>query len=215
MFSHIAKTFLLKSKRGKTILLSLAHISNMVEKLGTTPIEYFYLSREKLLSEASKSQAQFRFIEFGVFEGALAKYFMKFNSELVESWHGFDTFTGLPKDWGDLPAGTFSTGGETPKIDGMKLHWYVGLVEASKKEIGKAAREISLAKFIIFDLDLYEPSKTAWDCIEHELRPGDVIYFDEAYYYDERNLISEIIDIKQINLKIIGFTIFGVAYLIS
>jgi hypothetical protein len=214
LFSQFIRIFILKRKKGKIILLSLAHVSRMVEKLGTTSIEYFCISRETLLSKASMSQTQFRFIEFGVFEGALAKHFLRFNKMKIESWHGFDTFTGLPTDWGDLPAGTFSTGGQVPKVNDKNLHWHVGTIEESKNEIIRVAKQVPLAKFIIFDLDLYAPSKNAWNYIEDELKSGDIIYFDEAYYYDERNLIAEILSNNKIRIKIIGFTLFGVAYLI-
>jgi hypothetical protein len=44
---------------------------------------------------------------------------------------------------------------------------------------------------ILFDLDIFEPSLAAWDHLKSSLRPGDLLYFDEAFDSDERRLLDE------------------------
>jgi hypothetical protein len=38
---------------------------------------------------------------------------------------------------------------------------------------------------------VYEPSKVAWDWLRPHLRPGDILYFDEAFDADERRLLDD------------------------
>jgi hypothetical protein len=47
----------------------------------------------------------------------------------------------------------------------------------------------------LFDLDLYEPSAFALKCIAGHLKPGDLLYFDEAFDpWHERRLLDELLD---------------------
>lgn len=56
--------------------------------------------------------------------------------------HGFDTFTGLPQAWGDEPAGSYSTGGMVPNMEG-EVHFHKGLfgdtIEPFLHELGNEA----------------------------------------------------------------------------
>lgn len=172
----------------------------------------FYLTRERLFDSILLRQKRFIFLEFGVSEGKLTEYFFRKYKSRIDSYHGFDTFMGLPEAWGDLPAGTFSTDGKTPKINSTKVYWHVGRVEDAGQEIFRITNTKSLPKIFIFDLDLYGPSKSVWLAIKKNLNSGDILYFDEAYYYDERNLVEEILLDVGPSIQILGFTIFGVAY---
>jgi hypothetical protein len=104
-------------------------------------------------------------------------------------WHGFDTFEGLPTSFRSLDQGTFTAGGHPPAIADQRLHWHVGLVEETLEELNLASRT---GRFLVlFDLDLYAPSLFAWDLIKTHIRPGDVLYFDEAYDSNERRLLVD------------------------
>ena len=184
----------------------------MKEQLKSQTVDSFYLTRERMFDSIIFRQEKFIFLEFGVSEGKLTEYFFhKYNSR-IDSYHGFDTFMGLPEPWGDLPAGTFSTEGRTPKIDSKRVHWHIGKVEDSRELITQITNTNHLPKIFIFDLDLYEPSKSVWLAIKKNLNPGDILYFDEAYYYDERNLVEEILIDMGTSIQILGFTIFSTAY---
>lgn len=70
------------------------------------------VSKTQIWDEAVKrigADAELTYIEFGVYKGDSIKYvaqqFINPNSEFL----GFDSFEGLPEQWGDLPKGTFST----------------------------------------------------------------------------------------------------------
>ncbi|UUY04102.1 hypothetical protein LRS13_00815 [Svornostia abyssi] len=47
------------------------------------------------------------------------------------------------------------------------------------------------SRLILFDLDLYEPTLVAWNVLGPLLKPGDVLYFDEAIDDDERRILNE------------------------
>ena len=64
--------------------------------------------------------------EFGVASGRSARMTQEM-LPLDTHIHGFDTFTGLPVAWGNEPAGSYSTGGAIPKMEGGNVHFHKGL----------------------------------------------------------------------------------------
>ena len=61
------------------------------------------------------------------------------------------------------------------------------------------------AEWFFFDLDIYEPTKVAYDHLKPFICKGDIIYFDEARMADEWKLLMEevFLDFK---FKLIGAT---------
>lgn len=130
--------------------------------------------------------------EFGVAHGYATQWWLSRLGPNV-TWHGFDRFTGLPREWSDQGVGAFSNGGKPPAIDDPRVHWHVGDVEDTLKSVDIAAAREDAQWLILFDLDLYEPTAFAWDVLGEHLRSGDVIYLDEAYDRDERRVLDEMI----------------------
>ena len=71
-----------------------------------------------------------------------------------------------------------------------RITWHVGDLEDTIGEM-EAEHIASGRRLAYFDLDLYDPSKVAWEWIRPHLRPGDILYFDEAFDADERRLLDE------------------------
>lgn len=143
-----------------------------------------------------------RGVEFGVALGYASAWWLD-HLPSGSTWDGFDRFTGLPRAWRFLPAGEFDAGGNPPPIVDPCVTWHVGDIDAT---IG----ELSLVRdgrpwLVIFDFDIYEPSKVAWDHIASALRPGDVLYFDEAFDRDERHLLDHYI-LPAISCEAVGWT---------
>ncbi len=128
--------------------------------------------------------------EFGVAWGYATGWWLSRLRHDHAKWHGFDSFEGLPAQFRDWPPGTFSADGNVPAIDDPRLVWHVGWVEDTlpELELGRVPGERWL---VLFDLDLYAPSKFAWDLLCDHLLPGDLVYFDEAYDMNERRLLDE------------------------
>lgn len=110
--------------------------------------------------------------------------------ELV--WHGFDRFTGLPRAWREHPQGAFDAGGKPPPVDDERVLWHVGDSQDTLGAIDLVAAR-NAQWLVIFDLDLYEPTAFAWEAIGTHLRPGDLLYFDEAMDGDERRVLDEMV----------------------
>ncbi len=128
--------------------------------------------------------------EFGVAWGYATDYWLHALPKADLTWHGFDRFTGLPRAWRGSTAGAFTAGGEPPRIDDARIQWHIGDVEQAVAEIPlDAIRDAQVV--ILFDLDIYEPSKVAWDRLLPVVTPGDLLYFDEAFDADERRLLDE------------------------
>jgi hypothetical protein len=125
--------------------------------------------------------------EFGVAHGYLTSNWMQRPLNALVAWHGFDRFTGLPRAWRGASAGAFDNGGVAPSIDDPRLTWHVGDVEDTLPRVAVPATR----KLIFFDLDIYEPTKFAFEYLKKELGVGDLLYFDEAFDPDERTVIVD------------------------
>lgn len=112
-------------------------------------------------------------LEFGVRYGSSIRLIA---AEAKQPVHGFDTFLGLPEDWHDEEAGTYTTYGELPETpDNVSLHQ--GLFEDTLPEF--LDREKEMIRFINVDCDLYSSTKTIFDHLRERITRGTVIVFDE------------------------------------
>ena len=117
------------------------------------------------------------YMEFGVFSGTTINHI---SSQVEATVHGFDSFEGLPEQWGNVPAGKFAREGDLPKVnENVKLH--VGLFDQSLPEFLEQNGEN--AAFIHIDADLYSSAKTILDTLTFRIVPGTVIVFDEFFNY--------------------------------
>ena len=148
--------------------------------------------------------------EFGVAWGFATNWWLTRLTDPGIEWHGFDTFTGLPESWnrGGLQKyepGSFSAGGRTPPIADSRAKWHVGLV-------GDTVSAVDLEHFktrplfLLFDFDLYEPTAIALKAMAKFLKPGDIMYFDEAFDgWNERQAIDKIL-LPHFELTCLGST---------
>ena len=84
------------------------------------------------------------------------------------------------------------------------MRWHVGDVQDTLPTVDLvAARDAQW--LVLFDLDIYEPTAFAWEVISAHLRPGDIIYFDEAAMEDERRVLDEMI-LPSIGCEPVGTT---------
>jgi len=152
-------------------------------------------------------------LEFGVAWGYATNWWLRrlHGRELV--WHGFDRFTGLPRAWREHGQGAFDAGGRPPDIVDPRVRWHIGDVQDTLGEVDLgAARDAQW--LVLFDLDIYEPTAFAWQEICAHLRPGDLMYFDEAMDRDERRVLDELV-LPSIGCEPIGTTALGLGLAVT
>jgi hypothetical protein len=131
-----------------------------------------------------------RGMEFGVAWGYGTGWWLNRLPGKHLAWDGFDRFTGLPRSWRGLESGYFDAAGKPPAIDDDRVTWHVGDVEDHLVDL-RLDRDATQQLIVLFDLDIFEPSLVAWQHILPSLRPGDLLYFDEAFDHDERRLLND------------------------
>lgn len=151
-------------------------------------------SREELweLMARRLGPAPVRGFEFGVAWGYGTGWWLSRLRDDRLRWDGFDRFTGLPRQWRNLDRGHFDADGLPPALDDPRVRWHVGDVEDRIADLDLTRSE-GEQFLVIFDLDVFEPSACAWEHLRDSLRPGDVLYFDEAFDRDERHLLDHLV----------------------
>lgn len=144
-------------------------------------------------------------LEFGVFNGKSIRMIAALTDRTV---HGFDSFEGLPEDWGNEDKGTYSAFGQLPAVpDNVRLHrgWFENSIpEFLKNEKGPI-------RFINIDCDLYSSTKTIFDLLGPQIMSGTVILFDEFIGYptwqdDEFKAFHEAAEQFGWHYEILGFS---------
>lgn len=164
-----------------------------------------YVPRRTALWErvASGFPGPIRGVEFGVAHGFASAWWLD-QLPVGSTWDGFDRFTGLPRAWRYLPAGEFDNGGSPPPIAGPGITWHVG--DVADTITGLSLERDDRPWLVLFDLDIYEPSRVAWDHVGPSLRAGDVLYFDEAFDRDERHLLDHWVMTCGLEFEGVGWT---------
>lgn len=125
------------------------------------------------------------YLEFGVATGTTIKWWAAKNQNTDSVFVGFDTFTGLPEAWATMPIGGFSTGGKLPDIEDSRVRFVAGLFQQTLlkelKSISTQGRTV-----VHLDADLYSSTIFVLMALDHLLKPGDLLIFDEfGYVADE------------------------------
>lgn len=117
------------------------------------------------------------YMEFGVGVGQSINFLAALNPK--KTIYGFDSFEGLPEDWGIFPKGSFGLHGSLPRV----LH-NVGLIKGWYDEVlpllNLGDKPISL---IHIDCDIYSSTKSVFTLLNKNIVPGTIILFDEFYNY--------------------------------
>ena len=125
-----------------------------------------------------KLDEQINYLEFGVASGESFKWFAQRMSHLQSRLCGFDTFDGLPEDWGPFKKGAFSNNSQPPEINDTRCRFYKGLFQqtlpAFLKDFDAGERTV-----VMMDADLYSATLYVLTCLAPYLKKGDIIFFDE------------------------------------
>lgn len=119
-------------------------------------------------------------LEFGVCSGNTINIISSQTNNIV---YGFDSFLGLPEDWGNhQPKGMYSTEGKLPDVrDNVEL--VVGLFQDTLEKFLEDHSEP--VAYLHLDADLYSSTKYVLDQLGDRIVSGTVVSFDEIYNYPE------------------------------
>lgn len=123
------------------------------------------------------------YFEFGVLKGDFITTWAENNKNKDSYFVGFDTFTGLPEDWGSIPAGAFSANGILPDVKGdTRVEFVVGLIQDTLPVFLNKYQRTDNKKLIVhIDVDLYNATLITLIQLNHLFRAGDIIIFDDFF----------------------------------
>lgn len=124
-------------------------------------------------------------VECGVYTGtSISKIANAYPSRRV---YGFDSFQGLPSDWGrpdcSFPAGHFDMQRRTPAVPvnvDLRVGWFDETLAPFAAELARSKTPIAL---LHVDCDIYSSTKSVLEALGPFLVPGSVLVFDELFNY--------------------------------
>ena len=145
------------------------------------PSKWDYFKRNnmyKWVIDKEELTKPINYIEFGVAAGHSFKWWLEQNKNVDSKFYGFDTFDGLPEDWGPFKKGSFSNANELPVINDNRGKFYKGLFQQTVpdflKELDNSKRNV-----LMMDADLYSATLYALTSLAPYLKKDDIIFFDE------------------------------------
>jgi O-methyltransferase len=123
-------------------------------------------------------EAPIDYLEFGVFEGASMAEWLRLNDDPQSRFFGFDSFEGLPEDWGLMKKGFFDVKGDVPSIPDPRVQFVKGWFQDSLPEFLKSYTPQT--RLIVHnDSDLYASTLYTLANLDNFLTAGSVLVFDE------------------------------------
>jgi O-methyltransferase len=137
-------------------------------KLFDTVAAVYHLDKKELL-----------YLEFGVASGSSFFWWMKKNTHPDSAFRGFDSFEGLPEDWGGFKKGAMSFN-QVESNDG-RAEFVRGIFQESLNPFIESNRNLlqNKPKIIHLDADLFSSTIFVLSQLYPFLKPGDLIFFDE------------------------------------
>lgn len=169
-----------------------------------------YNKRERLwehvIQEAGLDRA-IDYLEFGVAAGKSFQWWVAHNQDPGSRFVGFDTFEGLPEDFGPVKAGTFA--GSIPEVEDARAQFEVGFFQTTLGPFLEASELASRASdrplVVHLDADLYSSTLYVLTRLAPVLRAGDVLLFDEfAVPAHEFKAFTEFVHAYGIRYAVLG-----------
>ncbi len=141
-----------------------------------------YNNREKLYEFVIESQnlktKPIDYLEFGVCGGNSFFWWMENQGNLNSRFYGFDTFEGLPENWGiGFKKGDMAA--DIPLLNDSRGKFYKGLFQETLPGFLSEIKENTNTKVIHMDADLFSSTLYALTAMAPLMKVGDIILFDE------------------------------------
>ena len=121
------------------------------------------------------------YMEFGVASGSSFTWWLKKNGNPDSRFFGFDTFEGLPEDWGGFRKGAMAFSLGEVQVDDSRAAFEKGIFQDTLFPFIESHKDLlsRLPKLIHLDADLFSSTIYVLSQLHPYLRPGDIILFDE------------------------------------
>jgi O-methyltransferase len=166
-----------------------------------------YLKRNTLYSyiiENHINNNSIDYLEFGVSKGVSFRWWAENITDKNSRFFGFDTFTGLPEDWGNFKKGDMDNNNEIPQMNDPRCSFYQGLFQQTLP-VFLQSYSTGAKKIIHMDADLYSSTLFVLTSISPLLEKGDIIIFDEFNVpMHEFKAFSEWVTSYYIKYEVIG-----------
>jgi hypothetical protein len=119
------------------------------------------------------------YLEFGVASGSSFFWWMKKNTNPGSLFRGFDTFEGLPEDWGGFKKGAMAFNQTESKDD--RGEFFRGIFQETLHPFIESNKDLlqNKPKIIHLDADLFSSTIFVLSQLYPYLKKGDIIFFDE------------------------------------
>jgi len=215
-----AKYFLFKNRIHRLLPSSklnfIGHLSGLSKwisthsdlKYSTFPVKKFDYSQRinlyQFIVDNEIAEEEIDYLEFGVSKGESFKWWVDNHKNKNSSFFGFDTFMGLPEDWGPFKKGAMSNGNKPPEIEGSRHKFFQGIFQETLYTF-LDTYEVKKRKVIHLDADLYSATLFVLTTLSPYLRKGDILLFDEFNVpLHEYKAFTEWADSFYINYSVIG-----------
>ncbi len=144
------------------------------------------------------------YMEFGVAQGYSFRWFLEQNTHPESKFYGFDTFTGLPEDWGPFKKGGFDNNNQAPAISDPRGKFYQGLFQQTVPGFLLTLNN-NRKNVIMMDADLYSSTLYVLTAMAPFLKKDDIVFFDEfAVPTHEFKAFYEFVQSYYINFELIA-----------
>ena len=167
--------------------LKLSRWISKQRRNGTGFDDFFQLRRkyekrfklhEHVINSQSIKAEKIDYLEFGVAGGTSLRWWLKENTNPGSRFFGFDTFEGLPEDWGMFKKGEMGPG--ALPFEDKRCQLIKGLFQKTVPQfMESAAFDSTTRKVLHLDADLFSSTLFVLMSFATHLKPGDILIFDE------------------------------------
>ncbi len=150
------------------------------------PVRHYddrYLSFKKIIDHYKLNDIPVTYLEFGVASGHSMRWWLQNCQHASSRFYGFDTFEGLPEDWGMFAKGEMHA--NIPEMNDNRASFIKGIFQDTLNDFlaKNGANVKNTRKVIHMDADLFSATLFALSQLYPFLQKGDIIMFDEFNVY--------------------------------
>ena len=195
------------------LVSGMARLSRWISRHRDVPYSDFYTPKfdyakrfdlYRHVIETEQLDGPIDYLEVGVAKGVSFKWWVEANSHPGSRFYGFDTFTGLPEDWGPFKKGDMSAGNQPPDVADPRASFIQGLFQQTLHPFLER-KPLQNRMIIHMDADLYSSTLFVLTSLAPHLKPDDVLIFDEFNVpLHEFKAFSEFVEAYYLDYVVLG-----------